>query len=110
MKISIASRSGKIILKDLELKLDAKVDEVAFAITSKVPKYTIHRQRLTIPSKEGKPIALEHGKLLSSYGIKDGQTINFKDLGPQIGWKTVFLIEYFGPILIHLFFYMRPGM
>ena len=24
----------------------------------------------------------------------------FKDLGPQISWKAVFLIEYFGPILI----------
>jgi len=27
----------------------------------------------------------------------------FKDLGPQISWKLVFLIEYFGPILITVF-------
>ncbi|KKA26677.1 hypothetical protein TD95_001612 [Thielaviopsis punctulata] len=25
-----------------------------------------------------------------------------KDLGPQIAWKTVFLVEYFGPILFHV--------
>ena len=27
-------------------------------------------------------------------------TLVFKDLGAQISWKLVFLIEYFGPILI----------
>lgn len=30
----------------------------------------------------------------------------FKDLGPQISWKLVFLIEYFGPILITVFLMM----
>ncbi len=29
-------------------------------------------------------------------------TLVFKDLGRQISWKAVFLIEYFGPILISL--------
>jgi len=32
----------------------------------------------------------------------------FKDLGPQIGWTTVFLAEYAGPLLIFLLFYIRP--
>ncbi|KAJ3373467.1 3-oxo-5a-steroid 4- dehydrogenase [Kappamyces sp. JEL0680] len=32
----------------------------------------------------------------------------FKDLGPQISWKTVFLLEYFGPILIHMLFCLYP--
>jgi very-long-chain enoyl-CoA reductase len=32
-----------------------------------------------------------------------------KDLGPQIAWRTVFLIEYLGPILIHpLIYVLRP--
>src|SRR4051812_42549544 len=26
-------------------------------------------------------------------------------LGPQMGWRTVFLIEYIGPIIVHAFFY-----
>ena len=32
----------------------------------------------------------------------------FKDLGPQIGWTTVFLAEYAGPLFIFLLFYIRP--
>lgn len=31
----------------------------------------------------------------------------FKDLGPQVSWRTVFLIEYFGPILVHLYFALQ---
>ncbi len=30
-------------------------------------------------------------------------------IGPQIAWRTVFLIEYFGPLAIHpLIFFLRP--
>jgi very-long-chain enoyl-CoA reductase len=32
-----------------------------------------------------------------------------QDLGPQIGYRTVFVLEYLGPILIMLFYAMRPG-
>uniref|UniRef100_A0A8C3DST7 3-oxo-5-alpha-steroid 4-dehydrogenase C-terminal domain-containing protein n=1 Tax=Corvus moneduloides TaxID=1196302 RepID=A0A8C3DST7_CORMO len=34
-------------------------------------------------------------------------TLYFKDLGPQIGWTTVFLIEYTGPLFIYFLFYFR---
>jgi len=33
----------------------------------------------------------------------------FRDLGPQIGWKTVFLFEYAGPFFVYPLFYLRPS-
>lgn len=37
---------------------------------------------------------------MSEYLTEKNVTLVFKDLGPQISWTTVFLVEYFGPILI----------
>lgn len=111
MLVKIATRTGKVLIDQMKLKDDAKVDEIMHQIARFRAKYSIHRQRLTFEeSSNKKPVLLEQGKLLTSYGIKDGSVILFKDLGPQIGWKTVFLIEYFGPILIHGLFFLRPDI
>ena len=32
----------------------------------------------------------------------------FKDLGIQLGWSTVFLCEYAGPLVVYLLFYLFP--
>ncbi|CAG8459973.1 14475_t:CDS:2 [Ambispora leptoticha] len=102
MKITISPRSGKsqkfpIIL---DVPSDAKVNQVKQAIHKKLPKYYPDRQRLTFDNK-----LLEEDKTLAEYGIRDGDTVLFKDLGLQIGWRTVFIIEYFGPLVIHPIFY-----
>ncbi|XP_069048186.1 trans-2,3-enoyl-CoA reductase-like isoform X2 [Lepisosteus oculatus] len=34
-------------------------------------------------------------------------TLYFTDLGRQVSWSTVFLTQYFGPLLIYLMFYFR---
>ncbi|CEF70702.1 Sc2 [Strongyloides ratti] len=34
----------------------------------------------------------------------------FRDLGPQIPWKTVFLLEYAGPFFIYPIFFLRPSI
>ena len=46
---------------------------------------------------------------LSSLAI-ESSTLYCKDLGPQVGWTTVFLTEYAGPLFIYLLFYMRPAI
>ena len=46
---------------------------------------------------------------IGDVGLLDKSTVAVKDLGPQIAWRTVFIIEYLGPIIIHLLiFYKRP--
>jgi hypothetical protein len=47
---------------------------------------------------------------LEDLNVRDGGKIYCKDLGPQIGWKTVFLAEYAGPLFVYLLFYQRPEL
>jgi very-long-chain enoyl-CoA reductase len=47
---------------------------------------------------------------LSTLDLKQGKILYFKDLGMQIGWKTVFLWEYFGPLVCYLVSYIRPAL
>lgn len=61
--------------------------------------------RLTLNDAKGRAMSDKRGKALAF--LKEGGEVTnkqvllvFKDLGLQISWKLVFLIEYFGPILI----------
>lgn len=76
------------------------------------PKLYPSRQRWTIPvTGEGstKPIVLsKDDQKLSDLGIEDGSTLILKDLGPQIGYSTVFFWEYLGPLVIYFLMYMLP--
>ncbi|KAI8848083.1 3-oxo-5-alpha-steroid 4-dehydrogenase-domain-containing protein [Chytridium lagenaria] len=105
MKLKLVSRSGKVLKEDLTVDTDAKVEDINRVIAKAFPKWNVNRQRLTANDK-----VLERGNTVASYGLKDGDTIVFKDLGPQIGWTTVFLIEYFGPILIHPLIYFNQSL
>ncbi|KAI9269943.1 3-oxo-5-alpha-steroid 4-dehydrogenase-domain-containing protein [Sporodiniella umbellata] len=102
MKITVESRSkSRSFPLSLEVEEDAKVSVVSAHIFRQFPRYTVDRQRLTTEDKK----VLDADKTLSQEGIKHNGVIYFKDLGPQIGWRTVFLIEYGGPLLIHPLFY-----
>jgi hypothetical protein len=35
---------------------------------------------------------------------------HIQDLGAQIGWQTVFFIEYFGPIFVHALLFYLPEL
>jgi len=61
--------------------------------------YSVHRLRIT--KEDGTVIRNSDDDTLSGSGLTDAATIVVKDLGPQIAWRTVFIAEYLGPLLIH---------
>ncbi|KAI9295554.1 hypothetical protein K502DRAFT_337518 [Neoconidiobolus thromboides FSU 785] len=90
--IEINKQEDKVTIQDLKNQ-----------IVQQFPKLTIERQRIKFNDKV---ISNESSETcLVTFGIKDGAQISLKDLGPQISWRTVFLVEYLGPILLHPLFY-----
>ncbi|KAL9614054.1 MAG: hypothetical protein Q9204_008856, partial [Flavoplaca sp. TL-2023a] len=66
---------------------------------------SVHRLRVTKGS-DGSFIPNTSSLPVSETGLRDGSSIYVKDLGPQISWRLVFILEYLGPLLIHPFLYV----
>lgn len=75
---------------------------------AKQTRFSIHQLRITKGS-DGSAINNAKNATIHSTGVRDQSTVYVKDLGPQISWRTVFVIEYAGPIFIHpLVYALRP--
>ena len=67
--------------------VQATVEDLKAAFAKAKPKYYVSRQRFTIQSMTDAPGSVPltaDSKQLSEYGVSDGATLLFKDLGPQV--------------------------
>ncbi|EGX52925.1 hypothetical protein AOL_s00007g261 [Orbilia oligospora ATCC 24927] len=86
---------------ELPISSDASVDALYDAV-AKLTGYSRHRLRITkSDSSHLKPAA---SVTLTDSNLYDQSSLFVKDLGLQIDWQTVFIIEYLGPLLIHPLF------
>jgi len=83
----------------------ATVAEVKAALAAKFPQLYVERQKLSL---KGETKALDDNAILATAGIRDEGELVVKDLGPQVSWRTVFVIEYAGPLIIHPILYHLP--
>jgi len=89
---------------DISLPASASVKDLKLAF-AKETKKDIHR----ISFKAGLTRLDDDSKSLAKdYNLTAASEITFKDLGPQIGYRTVFLVEYFGPMLFVGLYALRP--
>ncbi|XP_010253190.1 PREDICTED: very-long-chain enoyl-CoA reductase [Nelumbo nucifera] len=114
MRVTVISRNGREIIKGgLELNASSTVSDLQEAFHRRTRKYYPSRQRLTLPIQPGskeKPVVLYPKKNVRDYcdGNSEEITVVFKDLGPQVSYRTLFFWEYLGPLLIYPMFYYFP--
>ncbi|KAI9804673.1 MAG: 3-oxo-5a-steroid 4- dehydrogenase [Piccolia ochrophora] len=71
---------------------------------SRTAKVSVHRLRLTKGS-DGSFLPNSTDLTVNATGLREQSVIYVKDLGPQIAWRTVFVLEYLGPLIIHPILY-----
>lgn len=109
LEIVKASSSGAthtiVLLKDVTGTTTIK--EVKELISKKVP--SLYPERISLRS-ELKGKSLSDSSALDKLDLaKQQPQLYFKDLGPQIGWSTVFICEYAGPLFCYLISYIFPA-
>lgn len=105
--VTVKARSPSIkgFTEELKLFSIARLHEKV-ASNSNLP---VSQIKLSVLESDGKYKPIDSDKTLNE--VFDAQSLlgevvlYAKDLGLQIAWKTVFIIEYLGPIVIHALFY-----
>ncbi|ORY64340.1 3-oxo-5-alpha-steroid 4-dehydrogenase [Pseudomassariella vexata] len=114
LSLKLSNRSPKQQIKRLppsvDLPNDATVEDAKIAVARKVGIADHNQIGLFDPTT--KKTLKDRKALLRDLKYEE---LLVKDLGPQLAWRTVFLIEYFGPLLFHPLFlglrsYIYPAL
>lgn len=92
-------------LGKIEVPPTATVKDIKVQVAKLNPKLNVDRQslRLDLKDKDRKDTLT-----VSNLGLKNNSNVYIKDLGPQISWRTVFVLEYLGPLVVYLIVATRP--
>jgi len=108
MKVEIINARTKELIHELDdISIFATIKEIKDEFYKVKPKYYPSRQSFRI---EPRAKMLSDETTLRSLEFDSTAKLYFKDLGPQISWKTVFLTEYAGPLFLYPIFYLRPAI
>eukprot|EP00246_Nothoceros_aenigmaticus_P014590 TRINITY_DN5651_c0_g1_i1.p1 TRINITY_DN5651_c0_g1~~TRINITY_DN5651_c0_g1_i1.p1 ORF type:complete len:289 (+),score=33.56 TRINITY_DN5651_c0_g1_i1:190-1056(+) len=91
--------------------MQVTVEQLKELIYKRTQKFYPSRQRLTLPlgANQTRPTVLEGDKRVQEYFSGQGdKTVVFKDLGPQVSYQTLFILEYLGPLVLYPLFYYFP--
>ncbi|KAF7896369.1 hypothetical protein EAF00_006383 [Botryotinia globosa] len=110
--LKVTNRSPKNPIKRLPTSIDIDETTTVQDVKDRLAKQAggWDPNRFGIFDPEQKKILKDRKAFISQHReVIIGKEILIKDLGPQLGWRTVYIIEYLGPILIHLGFpLLRP--
>ncbi|KAL4771257.1 3-oxo-5-alpha-steroid 4-dehydrogenase-domain-containing protein [Aspergillus nidulans var. acristatus] len=108
--LTVQSRGKPIrkLPKEVQILSDAST-QALYSQLATASGYSIHRLRIT-KAADRAVVPNSKDSTIEQNGLNDKTVLHVKDLGPQISWRTVFIVEYFGPLLIPILFLypLRP--
>ncbi|KAH0948640.1 hypothetical protein HN011_001205 [Eciton burchellii] len=107
MEIEILSAKSSKPIATITVNSSTTIGEVKQQLYKLKAVPYVQRQSLRLEAR-GK--SLSDSQTIKSLSLKADGKLYYKDLGPQIGWKTVFLLEYAGPLVVYFWLYQRPWL